>query len=269
MKKASEESAVVFFDVDGTLIEGEHPPSVQVARSIRNMADSRHVPVLCTGRPICHLAPELSDLPWTGVVTLAGASVRWEGGLLYRCTMPIDLLQETMDCLWREKIEFILQGDEECCFVGAGEVSSPKTVRAENPTQARQMFPTLPFVKLELKGDTLPGLLRHEDFLKQHFSLQDIGIGIYELALPNINKENAVRLLLDAIGHSRENTYAIGDSENDLGMLEAVQTPIAMGNALPHVKKKAVWVTDTVRKDGVYTALQHFGLIEKCETKKF
>jgi hydroxymethylpyrimidine pyrophosphatase-like HAD family hydrolase len=131
------------------------------------------------------------------------------------------------------------------------------------------MFPTLPFVKLELKGDTLPGLLRHEDFLKQHFSLQDIGIGIYELALPNINKENAVRLLLDAIGHSRENTYAIGDSENDLGMLEAVQTPIAMGNALPHVKKKAVWVTDTVRKDGVYTALQHFGLIEKCETKKF
>lgn len=33
MKKASEESAVVFFDVDGTLIEGEHPPSVQVARS--------------------------------------------------------------------------------------------------------------------------------------------------------------------------------------------------------------------------------------------
>lgn len=52
-------------------------------------------------------------------------------------------------------------------------------------------------------------------------------------------------------------------------MLEAVQTPIAMGNALPHVKKKAVWVTDTVRKDGVYTALQHFGLIEKCETKKF
>lgn len=134
-----------------------------------------------------------------------------------------------MDCLWREKIEFILQGDEEYCFVGAGEVSSPKTVRAENPTQARQMFPTLPFVKLELKGDTLPGLLRHEDFLKQHFSLQDIGIGIYELALPNINKENAVRLLLDAIGHSRENTYAIGDSENDLGMLEAVQTPIAMG----------------------------------------
>ena len=65
MKKASEESAVVFFDVDGTLIEGEHPPSVQVARSIRNLADCGHVPVLCTGRPICHLAPELSDLPWT------------------------------------------------------------------------------------------------------------------------------------------------------------------------------------------------------------
>lgn len=57
MKKASEESAVVFFDVDGTLIEGEHPPSVQVARSIRNLADCGHVPVLCTGRPFAIWPP--------------------------------------------------------------------------------------------------------------------------------------------------------------------------------------------------------------------
>lgn len=103
-------------------------------------------------RPICHLAPELSDLPWTGVVTLAGASVRWEGGLLYRCTMPIDLLQETMDCLWREKIEFILQGDEEYCFVGAGEVSSPKTVRAEKSHASSSVVSNFALCQVGIEG---------------------------------------------------------------------------------------------------------------------
>lgn len=67
MKKASEESAVVFFDVDGTLIEGEHPPSVQVARSIRNLADCGHVPVLCTGPTNLPSGPriERSSLDWS------------------------------------------------------------------------------------------------------------------------------------------------------------------------------------------------------------
>ena len=34
-----------------------------------------------------------------------------------------------------------------------------------------------------------------------------------------------------------------------------------MGNALPHVKDTADYVTDHVRDDGIVSALAHFGLI--------
>ena len=58
-----------------------------------------------------------------------------------------------------------------------------------------------------------------------------------------------------------EGTFAFGDSENDLPMAGAVETFVAMGNALPSVKDRAAYVTDSVEDDGVVSALEHFGLI--------
>lgn len=56
-------------------------------------------------------------------------------------------------------------------------------------------------------------------------------------------------------------TFGFGDSGNDLGMLAAVETAVAMGNAMPEVKAVADYVTDDVAHDGTVTAMQHFGLI--------
>ena len=41
----------------------------------------------------------------------------------------------------------------------------------------------------------------------------------------------------------------------------AVETDVAMGNAVPEVKAVADYVTDDVAHDGSVTAMRHFGLI--------
>lgn len=64
---------------------------------------------------------------------------------------------------------------------------------------------------------------------------------------------------LGRAGNAR--TFGFGDSGNDLGMLAAVETAVAMGNAMPEVKAVADYVTDDVAHDGTVTAMQHFGLI--------
>ena len=77
---------------------------------------------------------------------------------------------------------------------------------------------------------------------------------------------------LGRTGNAR--TFGFGDSGNDLGMLAAVETAVAMGNAMPEVKAVADgtilkvendpvadYVTDDVAHDGTVTAMQHFGLI--------
>ncbi|MDO4265931.1 MAG: HAD family hydrolase [Eubacteriales bacterium] len=58
----------------------------------------------------------------------------------------------------------------------------------------------------------------------------------------------------------REHTYAFGDSENDIDILEAAGTGIAVGNAMEEVKQAADLVTDDIWHDGIYKACVKLGL---------
>lgn len=81
-----------------------------------------------------------------------------------------------------------------------------------------------------------------------------------ELSPKGIDK--GVARALEYLGRSgNERTFGFGDSGNDLGLLAAVETAVAMGNAMPEVKAVADYVTDDVAHDGTVTAMQHFGLI--------
>ena len=54
---------------------------------------------------------------------------------------------------------------------------------------------------------------------------------------------------------------AFGDGGNDIPMLQAAGTSVAMGDAAPSVKQAADFVTSSVDKDGIVLALEHFGLL--------
>ena len=67
--------------------------------------------------------------------------------------------------------------------------------------------------------------------------------------------------MLYHMGIAREDTYAIGDSVNDLDMLAFVGHGIAMGNATQVAKDAAEYITTSLHEEGIYTALKHYGLI--------
>lgn len=65
-----------------------------------------------------------------------------------------------------------------------------------------------------------------------------------ELFHHNAGKGNALRFVCDYFGVPLSETYAAGDAENDISMLEAAGTGIAMQNAADKVKLSADVVTD-------------------------
>lgn len=69
-------------------------------------------------------------------------------------------------------------------------------------------------------------------------------------------KGDAVTKVLAHLGIATEQSFAIGDSKDDISMFEAVGTSIAMGNYKDdEVKEKATTVTETIDDHGVATAI--------------
>ena len=67
--------------------------------------------------------------------------------------------------------------------------------------------------------------------------------------------------MCEALGIDRADTFAVGDSVNDLAMLEYAGVGIAMGNGSTEAKAAADYVTADLQDDGIYRAMLHFKLI--------
>ncbi|MBQ9275091.1 MAG: Cof-type HAD-IIB family hydrolase [Succinivibrio sp.] len=82
-----------------------------------------------------------------------------------------------------------------------------------------------------------------------------------DITAPGADKGQALLRLLEQLQLPVERSYAFGDGGNDMGMLKAAGTGVAMGNASDGVKACAAWVTASSGEDGLLMALQHFGLL--------
>ncbi len=75
--------------------------------------------------------------------------------------------------------------------------------------------------------------------------------------IPRANgKANGIPLILDYDGASLTDTVAIGDSMNDLEMVRTAHLGIAIGNAMPELKKAADYIAPDIDEDGLSTAIQ-------------
>jgi hydroxymethylpyrimidine pyrophosphatase-like HAD family hydrolase len=81
-------------------------------------------------------------------------------------------------------------------------------------------------------------------------------------------KKQALAKLCADFQIPRERVLAIGDSRNDVPMLQWAGTGIAMGNALPEVKGSVRIVTSTNDRDGVALAIERFVLSDAASQKK-
>jgi len=81
-----------------------------------------------------------------------------------------------------------------------------------------------------------------------------------EILNPRVNKGEALRFVAERLGISMEHTLAIGDSYNDLPLLQAAAIGVAMGSGPDELKAQADAVVADVAHDGVAAAIERFVL---------
>ena len=75
----------------------------------------------------------------------------------------------------------------------------------------------------------------------------------------SVDKGNALRILQDYFGVSREETMAFGDNTNDIGLMKAAGFSYAVENARPEVKEAARFICPSYLEKGVWKVIS-----EKC-----
>lgn len=84
----------------------------------------------------------------------------------------------------------------------------------------------------------------------------------FEVMKKGVSKGEAVNHLREYLNLTREEVMCIGDSENDISMLECAGTAVAMGNATEEVKRYADYVTAKNKEGGVAQAINRFILMK-------
>lgn len=85
---------------------------------------------------------------------------------------------------------------------------------------------------------------------------------LLEIVNAKVNKGEALRFVAEHFGVKREEVMAIGDSNNDIAMLEYAGLGVAMDNASPRVKEVADVMTKSNEEDGVAAAIKEYILAE-------
>ena len=274
---------IAFLDIDGTIIahDGTIPESTVTA--IRTARAHGHLVFLASGRTPTEVEARLVEIGFDGAILGAGAYA-WVGELWQEGSWQIERLMDPADvsemvgCYRELGADFVLQG-REATYATQGAVDRlAATLAAEGrlSEQTRSAIvdriivtadpPTTGIAKSVFSSDDLGTYAAVKEALGERFhvitgTMPGLGTAGGEVSPAGVTKGSTLLMLLERLGIDVADSIAIGDNNNDLEMLTAAGTGIAMGNGTSEALAAADEVTTNVDDDGIWNAFAKHGLI--------
>lgn len=248
---------LLFTDMDGTLLLNDSTISPRMREALRSMTSRGHHLILSSGRPLPSILEvrEKEEICFPNMLILSN-----NGALVYDCDKKRNLLEYR---ICPEDIRHITACAESRGLHIHGYTASEIVchgMNAELEFYTRRIH--MPLKCVPDIADALPGgcfklqvihltdrsaleafresLMEYcRDRIQMIFSNDQY----LEILPAGAGKGNALRFIADFLHAPLSHTFAAGDAENDLSMLNAAGTAIAMKNAAESVKKAARIIT--------------------------
>ena len=256
---------IIFFDIDDTLRNSKTGfiPST-IPTIFKQLREKGILTGIATGRGIFGVVPEIKALKPDFFVTLNGAYIEdKKGNVIDSNKIAKDKVEEYITWTKEVGIDYGLVGSH------AAKLSR----RTEMISQA--IDPIYPDLEVD------PDFYQKED-IYQMWTFEDQGD---DLILPDTlastlrmvrwhehssdvvpisgSKAAGVAKVVDQLGLKPENVMVFGDGLNDLELFDYAGISVAMGVSHEKIKEKADYITRTLEEDGIFDALEGFGMVEK------
>lgn len=258
---------IIFFDIDGTLIgEGTQLMSESTKSAIRTARKNGHICVINTGRTQNLTGRSITgQVEFDGFLMGCGTMAVYHNEILMHHTFSEELSLRIIDGLERYGIDAVLEGSE---YNYCEKLSKIRTETFRNfmgmPEELYPGYDRAPghFDKFFCYVEEKDRMDRFHAEFEEELDFVDRERGFYEVMPKGYSKATAIRFLANWLHIPMEDTVAIGDSNNDLAMLQCAGIGIAMGNATGAVLDMADYVTADVDRDGIWNALKWLGVLD-------
>lgn len=248
---------LVFSDLDGTLLNNDSRVGAATKEAIASMSRKGHRLILTSGRPLDSILEVMreNDLTEPGMLVISN-----NGALIYDCDAKRPLAEYRISA---KDLRYLTQEAAQMgvychAYSETHILTTAKTKELEFYTRrihlpvtcVQDIASALPDGSFKLMTIDLENKKKLEAF-RDHIAdyckgrIQAVFSNDYYLELLPIQagKGNGVRFVCDYFHVPLSHAYACGDEENDISMLQAVGTGVAMKNAAEKVKQYADLIT--------------------------
>ncbi|OFQ04249.1 peptidylprolyl isomerase [Streptococcus sp. HMSC062D07] len=265
LRYKAKKTKIIFFDIDDTLRNsktGFIPSTIPTA--FKQLRDKGILTGIATGRGIFGVVPEIKALKPDFFVTLNGAYIEdKKGNVIYSNKIAKDKVEEYITWTKEVGIDYGLVGSHAAKLSRRTEMISqaidpiyPDLEVDPDFYQKEDIYQMWTFEEQgdDLKlPDTLASTLR---MVRWHRNSSDV--------VPlNGSKAAGVAKVVEQLGLKPENVMVFGDGLNDLELFDYAGISVAMGVSHEKIKEKADYITKTLEEDGIFDALEGFGMVEK------
>lgn len=264
---------ILFTDMDGTLLNSDKQVSPSLRELLSRMIGAGNRLVLSSGRTQSSIEKAMQRI---GLSFPHMLLISTNGNAVYDCdakrflfqkTVPVEIAQGIIDLAHKHglhiqsytdthvvceqdntELAFYKKGTGMDCIIAKDimrTVGQPPCKLLAISLENRSLLEPLRREAMEKYGDTITALFSCDQYL--------------EFFDKTAGKGNAVRYVCDYLNVPLANAVAAGDAENDISMLNAAGTGVAMANADPLVKEHADYITEHDNDhDGLADAIHRY-----------
>ncbi|MFD3446773.1 Cof-type HAD-IIB family hydrolase [Microbacteriaceae bacterium 4G12] len=263
---------MIVLDLDDTLLRDDHTISTRTKEALMEAQQLGVKVVLASGRPTYAMRKIAEELH---LAEYGSFILSFNGAKIINCQTNEELFSSTLSPQTVHELYDISRQEDVWIhtYVGdtivteshnqytkiEGDITGMPVIEVSNFKEAV----TEPVVKVLMLEDP-EKLANVEKKLQQELagklSVMRSKPFFLEFTEAGVTKGTSLSQLIEKLGITREEVIAMGDSYNDLAMIEFAGLGVAMGNAPDDIKESANYVTDTNMNDGVAKVVERFVL---------
>lgn len=258
----------LFFDIDGTLIDDKTKRIPESAvKAIKAARAEGHLVFINTGRARCILDDIEGRIPVDGYLCGCGTYIEIDGKVVLHHILSAKRRAELQKAVPAHNLDGVLEGRGGCTFQNhesrMPSIEHLKKAFEKRPARRitdwnREVVDFDKFCVVADEASDIQGFLKA---LEPDVTAIDRGQGLYECVPTGFDKAAAMKFILDYYGISWENSYAFGDSTNDLAMIKFACNSVIMGHHAKELEPHASFVTKNVDEDGIAHAFEILQII--------